>query len=99
MQNLDFGPTHKTGGAKHKINDFCFLKFFILMKFDPSQAQKMIFSQFQLCGISSYPSNTLWTRMFLYAPKKIAPHQKKTDLGNQILGGGYQKKLKKSLRG
>ena len=28
MQNLDFGPTHKTGGAKHRINDFCFLKFF-----------------------------------------------------------------------
>ena len=40
MQNSDFGPTHKTGGAKHKINYFCFLKFFILMKFDPSQAQK-----------------------------------------------------------
>ena len=52
MQNLDLGPTHKTGGAKHKINDFCFLKFFISMKFDPSQAQKMIFSRFQLCGIS-----------------------------------------------
>ena len=52
MQNSDFVPTHKTGGAKHKINDFCFLKFFILMKFDPSQAQKTIFSQFQLCGIS-----------------------------------------------
>ena len=52
MQNLYLGPTHKTGGAKHKINDFCFLKFFISMKFDPSQAQKMIFSRFQLCGIS-----------------------------------------------
>ena len=52
MQNLDLGPTHKTGGAKHKINDFCFLKFFILMKFYPSQAQKTIFSQFQQCGIS-----------------------------------------------
>ena len=52
MQNSDFGPTHKTGGAKHKINDFCFLKFFISMKFDPSQAQKTIFSRFQLCGIS-----------------------------------------------
>ena len=51
-QNLDFGPTHQTGGAKHKINDFCFLKFFISMKFDPSQAQKTIFSRFQLCGIS-----------------------------------------------
>ena len=24
MQNFDFGPTHETGGAKHKINDFCF---------------------------------------------------------------------------
>ena len=52
MQNSDFGPTHKTGCAKHKINDFCFLKFFISMKFDPSQAQKTIFSRFQLCGIS-----------------------------------------------
>ena len=52
MQNLDLGPTHKTGGAKHKVNDFGFLKFFISMKFDPSQAQKTIFSQFQLCGIS-----------------------------------------------
>ena len=29
MQNSDFVPTHKTGGAKHKINDFCFLDFFI----------------------------------------------------------------------
>ena len=52
MQNSDFGPTHKTGVAKHQINDFCFLKFFISMKFDPSQAQKMIFSWFQQCGIS-----------------------------------------------
>ena len=52
MQNLDFGPTHKTGGAKHKINDFCFLKFFISMKFDPYQAKKMIFHQFEQCGIS-----------------------------------------------
>ena len=51
MQNLDFGPTHKTGSAKHRINDFCFLKFFISI-FDPSQAQKTIFSRFQLCGIS-----------------------------------------------
>ena len=51
MQNLDLGPT-QTGGAKYRINDFCFLKFFISMKFDPSQAQKTIFSRFQLCGIS-----------------------------------------------
>ena len=43
MQNLDLGLTHKTGGAYHNINDFCFLKFFISMKFDPSQGQKMIF--------------------------------------------------------
>ena len=27
MQNLDLGLTHKTGGAKHIINDLCFLKF------------------------------------------------------------------------
>ena len=52
MQNLDLGPTHKTGGAKHKTSDFWFLKFFILMKFDPSQAPKNFFSWFQLCGIS-----------------------------------------------
>ena len=52
MQNLDLGPTHKTEGAKHKISDFWFLKCFILMQFDPSQAQKTIFSRFQLCGIS-----------------------------------------------
>ena len=52
MQNSDFGPTHKTGVAKHQINDFCFLKFFISMKFYPSQAQKTIFSQFKQCGIS-----------------------------------------------
>ena len=24
MQYSDFGPTHKTGGAKHKINDLLF---------------------------------------------------------------------------
>ena len=52
MQNLDFGPTHKTGGSKHKINDFCFLKFFISMKFTPHQAQKTIFCWFEQCGIS-----------------------------------------------
>ena len=59
MQNLDMGPTHKTGGAKHKINDFCFLKFFISMKFYPSQAQKTIFSQFpksKFCILSDPPS-------------------------------------------
>ena len=28
MQNSDFRPTHQTGGAKHSINDFCFLKSF-----------------------------------------------------------------------
>ena len=30
IQILDFGLTHKTGGANHKINDFCFVKFFLL---------------------------------------------------------------------
>ena len=44
IQILDFGLTHKTGGANHKINDFCFLKFFISIKFDPHQAQKTIFT-------------------------------------------------------
>ena len=31
---------------------FVFLKFFILMKLDPHQAQKMIFHRFEQCGIS-----------------------------------------------
>ena len=52
IQILDFGLTHKTGGANHKINDFCFLKFFISIKFDPHQAQKMIFHHFEQCSIS-----------------------------------------------
>ena len=52
IQILDFGLTHKTGGANHKINDFCFLKFFISIKFDPHQAQKMIFRRFEQCSIS-----------------------------------------------
>ena len=52
MQNLDFGPTHKTGGAKHRINDFCFLDFSISMKNTPYQGQKTIFHQFEQCGIS-----------------------------------------------
>ena len=52
LQILDFGLTHKTGGANHKINDFCFLKFFILIKFDPHQAQKTIFHRFEQCSIS-----------------------------------------------
>ena len=30
-----------TVGAKHKINDFCFLNFFILMKITPYQGQKI----------------------------------------------------------
>ena len=30
MQNLDLGPTHKTGDAKHKINDL----FFEIFHFD-----------------------------------------------------------------
>ena len=46
MQNSDFGPTHNTGGAKHRINDFCFLNFLISMKFDPSQAQKRFLADF-----------------------------------------------------
>ena len=47
MQNSDFGPTHKTGVAKHQINDFCFLKFFISMKKTPSHGQKTIFCRFE----------------------------------------------------
>ena len=53
MQNLDFGPTHKIGGAKYCI-DFCFLKFFISIK-KTSQGQKMIFCQFELCGQLTCP--------------------------------------------
>ena len=52
MQNLDLGPTHKTGGAYHNINDFCFLNFFISMKKTPYQGQKTKFCQFEPCGIS-----------------------------------------------
>ena len=40
LQNFDLAKNHLTIGSDHKINDFCFLKFFILMKFDPHQAQK-----------------------------------------------------------
>ena len=49
---LDFGHTQPTVGAKHKINDFCFLDFFISMKNTPYQGQKTIFHQFEQCGIS-----------------------------------------------
>ena len=52
MQNLDLGLTHKTGGAYHNINDFCFLNFFISMKKTPYQGQKTKFCQFEPCGIS-----------------------------------------------
>ena len=49
---LDFGHTQPTVGAKHKINDFCFLDFFISMKNTPYQGQKMKFCRFELCSIS-----------------------------------------------
>ena len=49
---LDFGHTQPTVGAKHKINDFCFLDFSISMKNTPYQGQKTIFHQFEQCGIS-----------------------------------------------
>ena len=52
LQNFDLAKNHLTIGSDHKINDFCFLKFFISMKFDPHQAQKMIFHRFEQCGIS-----------------------------------------------
>ena len=52
IQILDFELTHKTGGANHKINDFCFLKFSISIKFDPHQAQKTIFHQFEQYSLS-----------------------------------------------
>ena len=48
---LDFGHTQPTVGAKHKINDFCFLDFSISMKNTPYQGQKTIFHQFEQCGI------------------------------------------------
>ena len=52
LQNFDLAKNHLTIGSDHKINDFCFLKFFISMKFDPHQAQKTIFHRFEQCGIS-----------------------------------------------
>ena len=52
LQNFDLAKNHLTIGSDHKINDFCFLKFFILMKFTPHQAQKTIFCRFEQCGIS-----------------------------------------------
>ena len=47
-----FGQTQPTVGAKHKINDFCFLDIFISIKNTPYQGQKMKFCRFELCGIS-----------------------------------------------
>ena len=52
LQNSDLAKNHLIIGSDHKINDFCFLKFFILIKFDPHQAQKTIFHRFEQCGIS-----------------------------------------------
>ena len=52
MHFLDFGHTQPTVGAKHKINDFCFLDFFISMKNAPYQDQKTKFCQFELYGTS-----------------------------------------------
>ena len=52
LQIFDLAKNHLTIGSDHKINDFCFLKFFISMKFDPHQAQKTIFHRFEQCGIS-----------------------------------------------
>jgi len=49
---LDLGHTQPTVGAKHKINDFCFLDFFILMKNTPYQGQKTKFCRFELCSTS-----------------------------------------------
>ena len=47
LQNFDFAKNHLTIGSDHKINDFCFLKFFISMKFTPHQAQKTIFHKLE----------------------------------------------------
>ena len=52
LQNFDLAKNHLIISSDHKINDFCFLKFFISMKFDPHQAQKTIFHRFEQCGIS-----------------------------------------------
>ena len=52
LQIFDLAKKNLTIGSDHKINDFCFLKFFISMKFDPHQAQKTIFHRFEQCGIS-----------------------------------------------
>ena len=52
LQNFDLAKNHLTIGSDHKINDFCFLTFFISMNFEPHQAQKTIFHRFEQCGIS-----------------------------------------------
>ena len=61
MQNLDFGPTHKTGGAKHRINDFCFLKFFFLEERDRAWQMTCAF------GLKPYFDNNEdpWKKMAL----------------------------------
>jgi len=51
LQNFDLAKSHLAGGSDHEVDDFCLWKFFISMKFDPYQAQKMIFRQFGLCGV------------------------------------------------
>ena len=52
LQIFDLAKNHLTMGSDHKINDFCFFKCFISMKFDPHQVQKTIFHWFEQCGIS-----------------------------------------------
>ena len=53
MQNLDLGLTQKTGGAKHIINDFCFLKFSFWWNFTPPKSEKWFLAHFSIMEITN----------------------------------------------
>ena len=52
LQIFDLAKKNLTIGSDHKINDFCFLKFFISIKFTPHKPKKKIFHRIEQCGIS-----------------------------------------------
>ena len=54
MQNLYLGPTHKTGGAKHKIKWLLFFEFFYFNDIwhIPNQTLKNNIGWFEQCDIS-----------------------------------------------
>ena len=55
-------PIKQTEGAKHKINDFCFFKFFISMKKNPPMAKNARNSS----RISPLPEDKLSCRFLFY---------------------------------